>query len=142
MQRAGVTVRARCNPHAWIAIAMLHQGAALQDIAAILRRHSIKTMQIYAKVHVDLLQEIPHPPASTPPACGESHPSEAADYNDSSHSPRRLALRLRQSGNGAKNAGVCTRAWHTDDEKRQLEHHAKCNPSRPKANSGVQRSRA
>ncbi len=45
---------------------MLHQGAALQDIAAILRRHSIKTMQIYAKVHVDLLQEIPHPPPRAP----------------------------------------------------------------------------
>jgi site-specific recombinase XerD len=40
---------------------MLRQGASLQDIASILRHHSIETTEIYAKVDVATLQQIAQP---------------------------------------------------------------------------------
>ncbi|MFS8980262.1 group II intron maturase-specific domain-containing protein, partial [Cupriavidus necator] len=64
-------------------------------------RHRCHSSAPFHQNHADLCQgprrpaagDSTPPPASTPPACGESHPSEAADYNDSSHSPSTTVLK-------------------------------------------------
>jgi len=64
MRRAGVTCQNRGAAHVLrhsAATSMLRQGTSLQDIAAILRHHSIETTQIYAKVDVTVLQQIAQP---------------------------------------------------------------------------------
>ena len=64
MRRAGVTCKSRGAAHVLrhsAATSMLRQGTSLQDIAAILRHHSIETTQIYAKVDVNALQQIAQP---------------------------------------------------------------------------------
>jgi len=44
-----------------LATSILRQGASLQDIATILRHHSIATTQIYAKVDISTLRQITQP---------------------------------------------------------------------------------
>jgi integrase/recombinase XerD len=44
-----------------LATSMLRQGAALEDIATILRHRSIETTQIYAKVDIPSLRQIAQP---------------------------------------------------------------------------------
>jgi integrase/recombinase XerD len=44
-----------------VATSMLRRGASLQDIAALLRHHSVETTQIYAKVDVTALDRIAQP---------------------------------------------------------------------------------
>jgi integrase/recombinase XerD len=64
MRRAGVTCKSRGAAHVLrhsAATSMLRQGTSLQDIAVILRHHSIETTQIYAKVDVNALQKIAQP---------------------------------------------------------------------------------
>jgi len=64
MRRAGVTCKSRGAAHVLrhsAATSMLRQGTSLQDIAAILRHHSIETTQIYAKVDVTVLRQIAQP---------------------------------------------------------------------------------
>lgn len=64
MRRAGVTCQSRGAAHVLrhsAATSMLRQGTSLQDIATILRHHSIETTQIYAKVDVNALQQIAQP---------------------------------------------------------------------------------
>lgn len=64
MRRAGVACPSRGAAHVFrhsVATSMLRHGASLQDIAAILRRRSIETTQIYAKVDVTALQRITQP---------------------------------------------------------------------------------
>jgi integrase/recombinase XerD len=64
LRRAGVARPSRGAAHLLrhsVATSMLRQGASLQDIAAILRHHSIETTQIYAKVDVVALQQIAQP---------------------------------------------------------------------------------
>jgi integrase/recombinase XerD len=64
MQRADVTCQSRGAAHVLrhsAASSMLRQGASLQDVADILRHHSIETTQIYAKVDVSVLRQIAQP---------------------------------------------------------------------------------
>jgi len=64
MRRAGVTCPSRGAAHLLrhsAATSMLREGASLHEIAAILRRRSIETTQIYAKVDVGLLRQIAQP---------------------------------------------------------------------------------
>lgn len=64
MQRADVTCQSRGAAHVLrhsAASSMLRQGASLQDVADILRHHSIETTQIYAKVDVSALRQIAQP---------------------------------------------------------------------------------
>jgi integrase/recombinase XerD len=61
MRRAGVTPPSRGAAHLLrhsVATSLLRQGAALEDIAALLRHRSIQTTQIYAKVDVPALGQI------------------------------------------------------------------------------------
>lgn len=64
MQQADVTCQSRGAAHVLrhsAASSMLRQGASLQDVADILRHHSIETTQIYAKVDVSALRQIAQP---------------------------------------------------------------------------------
>jgi site-specific recombinase XerD len=63
-RRAGVVRPCRGAAHLLrhsLATSMLRQGASLQNIAAILRHHSIETTQIYAKVDIPSLRQIAQP---------------------------------------------------------------------------------
>jgi site-specific recombinase XerD len=64
MCQAGISCRSRGAAHVLrhsAATSMLRQGASLQDIAAVLRHHSIRTTQIYAKVDLTALRKIAQP---------------------------------------------------------------------------------
>jgi len=64
MRRAGVVCPSRGAAHILrhsAATSMLRHGASLQDIAAVLRHHSIETTEIYAKVDVTTLRQIAQP---------------------------------------------------------------------------------
>ena len=61
IRRAGVTRPSRGAAHLLrhsVATSLLRQGASLQDISTLLRHHSIRTTQIYAKVDVAALNQI------------------------------------------------------------------------------------
>jgi integrase/recombinase XerD len=63
-RRAGVIRPSRGAAHLLrhsLATSMLRQGAALEDIATILRHRSIETTQIYAKVDIPSLRQIAQP---------------------------------------------------------------------------------
>jgi site-specific recombinase XerD len=64
MRRAGVTPATRGAAHVLrhsAATTLLRQGASLQEIATILRHRSIETTTIYAKVDVELLEQVAQP---------------------------------------------------------------------------------